>query len=132
MMAKLYSIFRFRCPRCLKGDFFESKIYDLRKLGNVLNECPKCKVNYIPEPGFYFGAMYVSYALGVAIFVAVWAISNWFFGDVSVWVEISVLVFLIVALSPLLFSLSKIMYANIFIHFDETISKKQEESVKEL
>tara|TARA_B110000046_G_scaffold169132_1_gene187993 strand:+ start:862 stop:1092 length:231 start_codon:yes stop_codon:yes gene_type:complete len=76
--------------------------------------------------------MYVSYALGVAIFVAVWVISNWFFGDISVWVEISVLVFLIVALSPLLFSLSKIMYANIFIHFDETISTKQEESVKEL
>lgn len=131
MMAKLYSIFRFRCPRCLKGVFFESKIYDLRKLGNVLNECPKCKMNYIPEPGFYFGAMYVSYALGVALFVSIWAIANWFFGDVSVWIEISVLVFLIVALSPLLFSLSKIMYANIFIHFDETISNKQEDPSKE-
>ena len=126
MMVKLYSIFKFRCPKCLKGDFFESKVYDLRKLGNVLNECPKCKTNYIPEPGFYFGAMYVSYALGVALFVSIWAAANWFFTDISVWIQISVFITLIIVLSPLLFCLSKIMYPNIFIHFDEAITGKKE------
>ena len=73
---------------------------------------------------FLFGAMYVSYALGVALFLAIWAGANWFFGDVSVWTQISVLTFLIIILSPLLFALSKIIYANIFIHFDKDTSKK--------
>ena len=126
MIPKLYSIFKLRCPKCLKGQFFESHVYDLKKLGNVRNECPKCKVNYIPEPGFYFGAMYVSYALGVVVFVAIWAGANWFFSDVSVWTQITILTILIVVLSPLIFALSKIIYANIFIHFDKDTSDRLE------
>lgn len=34
--------------------------------------CPHCGVSFQPEPGFYFGALYVSYAFTVALFVAVW------------------------------------------------------------
>jgi uncharacterized protein (DUF983 family) len=124
MIPKLYSIFKLRCPKCLKGQFFESSVYDLKKLGNVLDKCPNCKVNYIPEPGFYFGAMYISYALGVVVFVAIWAGANWFFEEVSVWVQISILTFLIIVLSPLIFALSKIIYANIFIHFDKETSER--------
>tara|TARA_B100000767_G_scaffold268152_1_gene287973 strand:+ start:2444 stop:2833 length:390 start_codon:yes stop_codon:yes gene_type:complete len=127
MIPKLYSIFKLRCPKCLKGQFFESSVYDLKKLGNVLDECPNCKVNYIPEPGFYFGAMYISYALGVGVFVAIWAGANWFFEEVSVWVQISILTFLIIVLSPLIFALSKIIYANIFIHFDKKTSERMAE-----
>jgi uncharacterized protein (DUF983 family) len=111
----------------LKGQFFESSVYDLKKLGNVLDKCPNCKVNYIPEPGFYFGAMYISYALGVVVFVAIWAGANWFFEEVSVWVQISILTFLIIVLSPLIFALSKIIYANIFIHFDKKTSERMAE-----
>lgn len=25
--------------------------------------CPKCKLNYYPEPGFYYGAMFISYII---------------------------------------------------------------------
>jgi uncharacterized protein (DUF983 family) len=79
--TKLYSIFKLKCPKCHEGEFFESRLYDLKKLGHVLEECPTCKTSYVPEPGFYFGAMYVSYALGVALFVTIWASSNWFFSS---------------------------------------------------
>tara|TARA_B100000900_G_scaffold331328_1_gene292024 strand:- start:1087 stop:1479 length:393 start_codon:yes stop_codon:yes gene_type:complete len=122
IFSKLYSICKLRCPKCLKGPFFESSVYDFKKLGNVRRECPKCKVNYIPEPGFYFGAMYVSYALGVIVFVTIWAGANWFFTDVSVWTQIIILTILIILLSPLIFALSKIIYANIFIHYDKETS----------
>jgi uncharacterized protein (DUF983 family) len=124
MMPKLYSIIKLRCPKCLNGKFFESNVYDLKRIGNVLDNCPKCKTNYIPEPGFYFGAMYVSYALGVAIFVAIWVGANLFFSAVSVWIQISILTGLIIILSPLIFALSKIIYANIFIHYDKEANKK--------
>ena len=67
--------------------------------------------------------MYVSYGLGVAIFVAIWVGANLFFGAVSVWIQISILTALIIILSPLIFALSKIIYANIFIHFDKEINK---------
>ena len=127
MIPKIYSIFKLRCPKCLKGQFFESRVYDLRKLGNVRNECPKCKVNYIPEPGFYFGAMYVSYALVVVVFVAIWACANLFFSYVYVLTQITILTVLIILLSPLIFALSKIIYANIFIHYDKDTSYRVSE-----
>lgn len=34
--------------------------------------CPVCGVSLTPEPGFYFGALYVSYAFTVALMVATW------------------------------------------------------------
>jgi hypothetical protein len=33
------------------------------------SECASCKVNFEPEPGFYLGAMYVSYLVNSFIFL---------------------------------------------------------------
>lgn len=33
--------------------------------------CPICEQSFIPEPGFYFGAMYVAYAFFIALVVSV-------------------------------------------------------------
>jgi hypothetical protein len=38
----------------------------------VMHEyCEKCHQKLEPEPGFYFGAMYISYAFSVALFVSI-------------------------------------------------------------
>lgn len=34
--------------------------------------CPHCSADFLNEPGFYYGAMFVSYAVTVAVFVACW------------------------------------------------------------
>lgn len=117
--TKLYSIFKLKCPKCQEGEFFESHLYDLKKLGHVLEECPICKTSYVPEPGFYFGAMYVSYALGVVLFVTIWASSNWFFDKVSVGLQISLVIGSIFIFGPFIYAISKIIWANMFIHYDE-------------
>lgn len=121
--SKLYSIFKLRCPKCQEGKFFESHFYDLKKLGHVLEECPSCKTSYVPEPGFYFGAMYVSYALGVALFVSIWASANWFFEKVSAGLQISLITGSIFIFGPFIYALSKIIWANMFIHFDKNNPK---------
>lgn len=42
---------------------------------NILNfismhpKCPNCQTNFEPEPGFYLGAMYVSYLVNSFIFL---------------------------------------------------------------
>jgi hypothetical protein len=33
------------------------------------SECENCKINFEPEPGFYLGAMYVSYLVNSFIFL---------------------------------------------------------------
>ena len=115
----MYSIFRFKCPKCQSGDFFVSHPYDLSRIGDIQEHCSSCGLKYEKEPGFYYGAMYVAYALGVALFVTLWTSFNLFFPSVTVGFQIFVIVFSTIILSPLLYALSKIIWANMFIPFDK-------------
>jgi hypothetical protein len=76
-------------------------------------------VKYEREPGFYYGAMYVSYALGVALFVTIWTSCNLWLPWLNAWGQIGLVVFFTIALSPYLFALSKIIWANMFIKYDK-------------
>jgi hypothetical protein len=43
--------------------------------------CPLCGLRYEREPGYFMGAMYISYALtlppGVLLYLAIWYFSGW-------------------------------------------------------
>ena len=83
--TKMYSAVHMKCPQCHEGDFFVSHSYDLKKVGETYKNCPKCNLRYAKEPGFYYGAMYVSYAYGVALFTAI-VILYWLaFRSFDVW-----------------------------------------------
>lgn len=116
--SKLYSILKFKCPHCHEGQFLVGKgPYDLRKIGDVLQFCPECKRSYMKEPGFYYGAMYVAYALGVATFVAVYVSLLLLFPEMSLGGYFAGVVVALIITTPYLFALSKIIYANIFYHY---------------
>ncbi|MDG1189244.1 MAG: DUF983 domain-containing protein [Flavobacteriales bacterium] len=115
--TKLFSILKFKCPTCHEGDFFLSHPYNLKKIGDLHTKCSKCGLKFSKEPGFYFGAMYVSYGLGIAIFVAVFvanSILNLGLSLFNMFMTVGVILF---ASTPYLFHLSKIIWANIFFHY---------------
>lgn len=126
--TRIYSIRTFTCPRCQEGKFFVSHPYDLKNVGNVLEHCPVCDMKYEKEPGFFYGAMYVSYALGVALFVTLWTSFNLWFPSASTTVQITTIVSVAVVLSPLLYALSKIIWANLFYHYDESWKKEKQQT----
>ena len=87
---KLYSILKFKCPHCHEGEFFEDRNpYNLSSMSKTFERCPKCDRKFSMEPGFYYGAMYVSYAIGVAHIVSfiyrilrtsdpnIWSMDSW-------------------------------------------------------
>lgn len=115
--SKLYSIFRMKCPVCHQGDFFVSHPYDLRQTGKIHPCCPHCKAPFQKETGFYFGAMYVSYAIGVALFVACYVIMNLLFPEAGVTTVFLTVLGTLTVLAPLIYSMSKIIWANIFMHY---------------
>jgi len=115
--TKLYSILKFKCPQCHEGEFFTSSAYNFKKIGELYKHCPNCKIKFSKEPGFYFGAMYVSYAIGIAIFVATY-LSNWILDLQASMLQILFFVGVILTVgTPYLFHLSKIIWANLFIHY---------------
>ena len=46
---------------------FRYKILNLVNMLKMHHSCPGCGQDFMPEPGFYFGAMYFSYAINVAL-----------------------------------------------------------------
>lgn len=115
--TKLHSILFFKCPECQQGDFFESHPYDLSAIGNVHTHCPNCGLKYSKEPGFYYGAMYVSYALGTGIFVGLYLIDYLFDLQLSLVTFLIIMSSVMIVGTPYLFHLSKIIWANLFFHY---------------
>lgn len=111
----LASIFTHRCPSCREGKLFKNNSpYNPNKLFDMHESCPNCGQKYQPEPGFYYGAMYVSYALTVAIFVAVVVIGNLFF-DPGIWDIVISLSIVLLLVMPLVFRISRSIWAHMFI-----------------
>lgn len=122
--SKLYSIFKMKCPRCQEGDFFVSHPYDLKHAGDIHQNCSECGLKYSKEPGFYYGAMYVSYALGVALFVTLWTSFNLFFPNTSIGIQLTSIISATILLTPYLYALSKIIWANLFIKYERVGKSK--------
>lgn len=66
------SVLKMKCPKCHDGDLFSNKsTYKYKGFFDMPNYCPKCNQSFRVETGFYLGAMYVSYAITIALNVAV-------------------------------------------------------------
>ena len=115
--SKLYSIFKMKCPSCHEGDFFTTKnAYNLKKVAEMHPRCPVCNQSYEPEPNFYYGSMYVSYAYTVALFVAIMVLVKGILGY-NIWVALGVLAVILFAAWPYLFRLSRITWLNLFVKY---------------
>ena len=115
--SKLYSIFKMKCPSCHEGDFFTTKnAYNLKNVAEMHARCPVCNQSYEPEPNFYYGSMYVSYAYTVALFVTVMVVVKGILGY-NIWVALGVLAVILFAAWPYLFRLSRITWLNLFVKY---------------
>jgi hypothetical protein len=71
-MSSFKATLTFQCPACRKASIYENpKLYTWSSIGKTKKNCSHCHTDLQPEPGFYFGAAYVSWALTVATWVAV-------------------------------------------------------------
>jgi uncharacterized protein (DUF983 family) len=50
------------CPRCRQGHIFQPGLAGLLFMNDI---CSVCGLRFLRESGYYLGAMYVSYGLGV-------------------------------------------------------------------
>lgn len=53
------------CPRCRTGQVFTGATYSF-KTQKMNDYCPHCQLRFEREPGYFYVAMFVSYAMNVA------------------------------------------------------------------
>lgn len=116
--TKLYSILTGSCPRCHNESMFVQKNpYYISELFKMYENCSNCGLKYKMEPSFFYGAMYVSYAVGVAFAVAAFIISFFFFGASLKQAFICIVVTLVVFL-PVIIRLSRNIWINFFVKYE--------------
>lgn len=116
--SKAHSIFRYKCPHCHEGEFFVNRNpYHLSTAGDVLDHCPVCERKYTPEPGFYYGGMYVAYALAVALCTSVFVATIVLWPSSSIIARTILVLLGLIGLAPWLYAISKTMWANLFMEY---------------
>lgn len=122
--SKLYSILTGTCPRCHEENMYVDKNpYHLKKIYKMNENCSHCGLHYQIEPSFFYGAMYVSYGLTVAIGIAVFILSKVILEFKLTQSFVTIIVSLII-LMPITARLARNIYINMFVHFNKNALKK--------
>lgn len=120
---KLNSILTGTCPRCQNESMYLDKNpLHFSKLLKMNEKCSHCGLKYQIEPSFFYGAMYVSYGLNVAIGVAAFVFTYMFFNSSLKLAFIAILASNAV-LFPFVLRWSRNIYINMFVSFDNKFKK---------
>ncbi len=101
----------------------------LKHIFDMHDQCPVCGQKFDLEPGFWYGTGYVSYALMVALsattFVAWWVIIGISTDDNRIFYWLIFNAVLIVVLQPWFMRLSRVIYLNFFVSYNENYDKDE-------
>lgn len=114
----IYSIATAKCPRCREGNMFPEGTWYSTKFADMHENCPCCGQPFEPEPGYYYGAMYVSFAFNVAIFLVSLFILYQFVEEITIGMMIGVVAVVVVGLLPVIFRWSRALWINIFVRYE--------------
>ena len=87
------------------------------------DHCSFCGQSFQPEPGYYFGAMYVSFGINVAFFIAIWLSLHLFIEEVTLTIVMVALLVVVIGLLPITFRLSRVLWIYIFVRYQGDESK---------
>ncbi|KAA5826267.1 DUF983 domain-containing protein [Algibacter amylolyticus] len=122
--SKLYSILTGTCPKCHEESMYvNTNPYILTEALTMNEKCSNCGTKYKIEPSFFYGAMYVSYAVGIAFAFAAFIISLYVFNASLNGIFISIIVTLVVFM-PIIMRVSRNIWINFFMSYDKTLKKK--------
>lgn len=106
---KVKEVLQGKCPRCGEGDIFVYPASKISRFSEMHTHCSKCGAPFEPEPGFYYGSLFVSYAFNVAIMVVISVLLYFTFRPAD-WVYGVSLVVVSILSIPFSFRYSRILF----------------------
>lgn len=113
-MHLLSSIWRYKCPRCRVGDLYEGPA--LEAPFKMSDRCSYCGQRYEIETGFYWGAMYVAYAIAGGIMLSVTALGIFVVGWGS-YKSLLVAAVLVLLCYVFVFRMSRSIWIHIYVKY---------------
>jgi len=80
-------------------------------------KCTDCGLRFMIEPAFFYGAMYVSYGVGIAFGIATFVISKLFLGT-SLTTSFIAIVTSLIVFYGIIMRVSRNIWINIFVSYN--------------
>jgi len=115
----IVTVFKGKCPKCKSEKIFNKKgNLLLFKIPKMNSKCRNCGFLFDKESGFFFGAMFVSYALIVAEAIALFIILNALLGFSFINTCIGIIL-LITLIATINYRFSRIIWIYLFYSEDD-------------
>lgn len=108
------ALLQLKCPRCHEGPLFTHSALNVAHFADMPAQCPVCAQTYEPEPGFYYGAMYISFGFAVATFLVCGLLLYYLAGDPPLWVYIVSVAGVTLLTTPLVYRYSRALMLYLF------------------
>ena len=108
------ALLQLRCPRCHQGKLFSTSALNVTQFAQMPEQCPVCSQSFEPEPGFYFGSMYITFAFNVATFLVLGVLIYYLLGNPDTWVYVSIITGVTVLFTPLILRYSRALMLYLF------------------
>lgn len=115
----IIGIFRLRCPRCRQAPLFSNPhLFHLSEVHKMPDNCPKCGQDFVIEEQFYWGAMFVSYALTAVFLLSITGIDILLTGYLPL-KRLLVYISIMLLLWTYMFRLSRAVWITLFVRYKE-------------
>lgn len=104
--SRVGAIVHQRCPRCRRGLVFRRRMA-------MYNLCPACGMKFEREPGYFVGAMYISYAFAAFFIGVVSFLVSLVLPELAFAWTVLIAAVLMLPLVPLMIRYSKVLWMTI-------------------
>lgn len=102
-----------KCPNCGKGLVFK-KSEGVFKMPVMYEKCESCSYQFDREPGYFLGAMYISYGFAVLQAIIAFVLTYYFFPNFSTFWQVIIIIFVLLVFAKKNYKISRILYIHIF------------------
>jgi uncharacterized protein (DUF983 family) len=117
-----------KCPRCRQGDMFSNSMYSFKQQKMNIN-CPHCNMKFEKEPGYFYVAMFVSYAFNVVQMIIIAVATYLLAGELeNPYLYMATLFAGILALAPFNYRYSRVIllyWLTPGLHFNPEFTKRK-------
>ena len=117
------AVVKLKCPRCRIGRLFPTSSFGFAGAFDMPRRCPTCALDYWPEPGFYYGAMFVGYIIFSFPFLGFVFLLHWVF-DWSLGASMLTLCLVAAVGFVYIFRVARSIWINVNVDYDEALSDR--------
>ena len=125
--GKGLSLLHGKCPRCQSGKMFKYHAFNLQKFTEMNDDCSVCGLHFEIEPGFFWGAMYISYTITTGMMLVLGALTYLIGNNPNFWWYVGIICGTVILSTTLLYRYSRVLMLYLFssVHFDEKYVTKK-------